>query len=552
MKTLLIPSATLIPKEMRNRFGEIPAILYPLNGMPLIEHIYRQYKDIVDNIVLVLHKKKELAIDYVTTKGLNIKVIELDKMYDLGYTVFKGMEYICQNDSAEEVYINFADTLVFDELSSLCKDTFYCVQEKLNDTWTFFELDNAGSIKMIYDKTETTDNEEPPELSMFVGCFYICESIDFFKYLSAAIEIENRPSDSFYIAIKMYSACHSVEFSIAQEWFDVGHSENYLHARTGVQARVFNTIEIDETRGILKKTSINKDKFINEINWYLKLPNKLQYLIPRIYNYSTARENPFIEMECYGYNTLHELFLYGQLPLYRWQNIFEKLRFVIRDMGRYSVVGAEDILRSMRDIYILKTIDRLDSLRKVSEFSSFFASEIVINNKQYHSLDYYMRILPDVLEKKLLNGKNLSFSIIHGDLCFSNILLEESHGFMRVIDPRGEFGVFDIYGDVRYEIAKLLHSIEGKYDFIIEDMFKINVHNNEITYIIHHKTDGILSVFKDVFKTELKNYNDIKLIESTLFLSMIPLHNDYPNRQFAMLATGIILLDEVLKESFYE
>lgn len=552
MKTLLIPSATLIPKEMRNKFGEIPAVLYPLNGMPIIEHIYRQYKSIVDNIVLVVYKKKELAIDYVKTKGLDIEIIELDEMHDLGYTIYKGMEYICQNSIKGSVYINFADTLIFDDLSLFSKDTFFCVQEKLNDTWTFFQLAENGSIRNIYDKTEFVANEEPPELSMFVGCFYISKVINFYMYLSSAVELTQQPYDSFYMAVKVYSENHSVQFVVAQEWFDIGHSENYLHAKTGVQARVFNTIEIDEARGILKKTSINKDKFINEIKWYLKLPNKLQYLIPRIYNYSIARENPYIEMECYGYNTLHELFLYGQLPLYRWQNIFEKLRFVICDMGRYSVTGTEDILRSMRDMYILKTVNRLDSLRKVPEFHSFFKDDIFINNNRYHSLDFYMQILPNIIEEKLLNCNNLRFNIIHGDLCFSNILLEENHGFMRVIDPRGEFGLFDIYGDVRYEMAKLLHSIEGKYDFIIEDMFKINIHGNEITYGIHHKADGILSVFQDVFRIELEQYQDIKLIESTLFLSMIPLHNDYPNRQFAMLATGIVLLDEVLKESFYE
>ena len=66
------------------------------------------------------------------------------------------------------------------------------------------------------------------------------------------------------------------------------------------------------------------------------------------------------------------------------------------------------------------------------------------------------------------------FSIIHGDLCFANIMVDENYSFIKVIDPRGKFGNFDVYGDFRYELAKLFHSVDGKYDFIIKDLFKIN------------------------------------------------------------------------------
>lgn len=65
------------------------------------------------------------------------------------------------------------------------------------------------------------------------------------------------------------------------------------------------------------------------------------------------------------------------------------------------------------------------------------------------------------------------FNIIHGDLCFANIMVDNTFSFIKVIDPRGKFGDFDIYGDYRYELAKLFHSVDGKYDFIIKDLFTI-------------------------------------------------------------------------------
>ena len=49
-------------------------------------------------------------------------------------------------------------------------------------------------------------------------------------------------------------------------------------------------------------------------------------------------------------------------------------------------------------------------------------------------------------------------------------MVDDNFSFIKVIDPRGKFGTYDIYGDFRYELAKLFHSVDGKYDFIIKDL----------------------------------------------------------------------------------
>jgi choline kinase len=548
MKTLLIPSAALIPLEMRKKLGEIPAILFPLDGIPLLDHLYRQYKEIVDKIYLVVYKKKELIINYVQTKELNIEIVELDRLQDLGYTILCGLDKIIKQPENEGVYINFADTLIYDSLDMLSEDSCFYVNGAFNEVWTFFQLDDKNRIVKLYDKQVMTQESVTKDFPFFVGCFYLKNVDVFYNCLIKSDHDKCSDTDSFYTALQEYSGLQHLLFPFAQKWFDVGHKENYLKAQTGVQSRSFNTIEIDESRGILKKTSLNKEKFINEINWYLKLPSKLQYLTPRIYKYSTSMIKPYVEMECYGYNTLHELFLYGKLPLYKWQNIFEKLLFIIKDMSRFTVDSPAASTEAMRDIYITKTLSRLESIKSSQDFLIFFDNPIMINGKNYHSLSYYIEILPQIIEEELLNSSDKKFNIIHGDLCFSNILLEENHGFMRIIDPRGEFGAFDIYGDPRYEMAKLLHSIEGKYDFIIEDMFKLEKDGTSLSFIIPQKTDDLLKVFCDVFSTELQAYSKIRLIESLLFLSMIPLHSDNILRQYAMLATGIMLLENVLEE----
>ena len=121
---------------------------------------------------------------------------------------------------------------------------------------------------------------------------------------------------------------------------------------------------------------------------------------------------------------------------------------------------------------------------------------------------------------------------------------------MRIIDPRGKFGTFDIYGDKRYELAKLLHSLEGGYDYIIEDMFDLSIRDNCINYKLRRSNNIACNAFKKVFVINKSFKEELRLIEATLFLGMIPLHSDSLRRQYAMMATGIQLLSKAEMEGF--
>ncbi len=543
MKVLIIPSAVLVPREMRSKLGDMPAILYPLNSKPMIDHLYEKYKDEVDDIYVVAYKKSNLVKDYISIKNYPIKVVLLDQLKDIGYTIATGLN-AAYNDHAkiDYTYINFADTLIENSFGEFSSNVSIFSEENYSQDWTYFSLE-GNKIKTIIDKNDTIHDQQENEFKTFVGVFGIENTEEFKKYLEDELKQGFFENDSFYRAWGKFTNERNCEFTKAEKWFDAGHSDRYLKAKTGVEARAFNSIEIDEKRGILTKRSQNVDKFIDEIMWYVKMPNKLQYLIPRVYDYSTDRYNAYISMEYYGYNTLHELFVFGNLPLYRWQSIFEKIRFIISDMRQYKVTGHEqEKIDAMKDMYITKTIDRLNKLRKDKNFSEFFTHDITINGEKYHSLDYYINMLPEYIEERLIKDQNIDFNVIHGDLCFSNVLIEENYGFMRILDPRGRFGSFDIYGDGRYELAKLMHSVEGKYDFIIEDMVKLTVEETSIDYEVTGMSRNISKVFEDIFADGVYDYKDLQLIESLLFLSMIPLHNDSVSRQYAMLATGLELL----------
>ena len=536
---------------MQKKFGKIPAVLYPLGDGSIIERIYQQYNSNVDEIYVIAYKKQELIRDYIQFKRLPVNIIYLDQIKDLGYTILFGLDYVLkQYDKIDACFINFADTLIRDDLFDLQKDVAYYTKAIFEEEWTYFR-EEEGVITNIVDRSSSDIFESGGETTenLFVGVFQFLQP----KILAACVRKAQNDTainmDSFYKGLQDYSHLVPMKFLQTSNWLDVGHSENYFKAKKGVEARSFNYITIDEERGILIKRSENKEKLIHEILWYVKVPEKLQYLLPRIYDYSLSAESPFVSMEYYGYNTLHELLIYSEVPLLKWQMIFKKLLFAINEMESYKALGSqEEIHTALRSMYIDKTKNRLEELRLNANFSRFFSEDIIINGRQYRSLDGYLAVLPEFIEEIVISTFNGTFSIIHGDLCFSNILIEDNYGFMRFIDPRGQFGGFDIYGDARYEMAKLLHTVEGNYDLIIEDMFSVKVNSSNIDYEIPYKTTKILSVFKEVFAEKLTNYVALQLIEATLFLSMIPLHHNSLQRQYAMLAVGIQLFENVIQQ----
>ena len=170
-------------------------------------------------------------------------------------------------------------------------------------------------------------------------------------------------------------------------------------------------------------------------------------------------------------------------------------------------------------------------MKQNDNFKNFFKNEISVNGKKYQSLESIMKLLEVEIPNMLYDVDE--FHIIHGDLCFANIMIDTNLSFIKVIDPRGKFGKFDIY------------------DFIIKDMFHVayNVDDATITYsIIDRKRNfDLYELFVEVFAEEIAgDIKKIEFIEALLFLSMIPLHGESLQHQMVMLGTGLEILNRVI------
>jgi aminoglycoside phosphotransferase len=343
--------------------------------------------------------------------------------------------------------------------------------------------------------------------------------------------------------LKNVAAVRPIRATPAGDWLDCGNPDRRDSShRALLQKRAFNEMSIDSVFGVVTKRSRHVEKFLDEINYLRLLPPELSVLFPRVVGCSTDYDDPWLSMEYYGYPTLSEVFVFENVDPGVWEQVFLHLRQIVTDgFMRRRAPLARDTLRAM---YIDKTRRRMEGLSGPEELLRLTRHEgpLTINGRAMQNLPaLWPRIEAEV--DRLADGAQ--GCIVHGDLCLSNILYDLRSRVCKLLDPRGSFGVSGLYGDPRYDVAKLYHSVYGLYDFIINDLFSVSVAGDQIQLDIRARPyhQQIRERFEKVFFGPFDRRQTL-LITALLFASMPALHYDVPARQLAMYARSIQLLDE--------
>ena len=196
-------------------------------------------------------------------------------------------------------------------------------------------------------------------------------------------------------------------------------------------------------------------------------------------------------------------------------------------------------------MYFEKTSNRIYELVKTdSLFKKIFDEDfILINNKKFKN----WKLLKEKIRERIdIMYNNKDNCLIHGDLYFSNILYDTEEKKFKLIDPRGKWGK-NVSGDIKYDLAKIRHSIVGGFDTIINGLYSAKyLEKNRIEYKIFNSENNKI-IGDELDRNIEKNWklDEIKIIEGLLFISMLPLHKDNPERQLALFCVGIERLNEI-------
>ena len=433
--------------------------------------------------------------------------------------------------------------------------------------WCTVEIDANGAITAWHDKDAGLAG---PQLAL-IGVYHFPDATELARAAAAADELAAADERRTELAdiLKNAAAERPIRAVPAGNWLDCGNPDRRDEShRTLLQKREFNELSIDNLFGVVTKRSRHVEKFLDEINYLRLLPSELSVLFPRVVDYSTDYHDPWLAMEYYGYPTLAEVFVFENVDPAIWEQVFVHLREIVQQgfmQRRYPLSDG-----ALREMYLEKTRKRLDDLRGPPELLRLVRHDgpLVVNGRQMQNLP----VLWERIEAEVGRlSENVQGCIVHGDLCLSNILYDLRSRVCKLLDPRGSFGSAGIYGDPRYDIAKLYHSTYGLYDFITNDLFHVSVAGHEVRLEIRCRPQHgeIRERFEKVFfgkrghstfltpigdrsesggkKVEcpLFDRREILLLTGLLFASMPALHYDEPSRQIAMYTRAIQLFDEL-------
>lgn len=454
-------------------------------------------------------------------------------------TILDSLSLGLRSAPAGPISVILGDTLIRDRFDR-DEDFVYTGRGDGSRRWCAIKTDDAGRILSYHEKDGATSNDDP----VLAGYYRFKDS----RLLAECVKKARRRPDARQIsdALALYGKRNHVHAVSAKKWHDFGHIDRLVEARQELlQPRFFNSLKFDPLFHTITKVSRNQVKLRAELDWYRALPERLRVLTPRIVSQRTTNGKLQVEMEYYAYPTLAELFLYSNLHPNTWAMILRRVMRVHHAFGEHAGRISRSRLRMM---YWDKLWTRVDALREQSAAWGpiLDAPELSVNGEVLHNLGYLRNAIRSRVERLVKTAK---IRVIHGDLCFSNILFDITSQIIKVIDPRGSFGRRGIYGDSRYDIAKLRHSASGLYEHIVADLFELKQTGNEFqAHVAADDLHGqIAKTLDELILAEGYDLADIRFIEGLLFVSMTPLHGDYPKRQRMMYLTGLKLLNEALK-----
>ena len=538
---VLILSAGKIERELENIFGNIPSGLIPLQGKPVVFQIINKLlKEGFKKISITTGFKKEILEKIISEQykdQIQLNFITTDFEKPPGNSILTAIEKIQE----QKLLVILGDTLVENELSNLIQknNDFVLISNNFERpaNWCIITLKNK-KLNLIFDKTK--DLEKNNEQYALVGVYYF-DDLASLKQISANFEQEQIEISDL---IKKYKEQKVISTEICKQWYDVGHVENYFTSKQmALKARYFNTLRFDKSSEIVTKTSENVQKLNDEIEWYKQIPNDLSKLTPKIISFNQSKK-PFLKIEYIKHPTLAELWLYSNFSTKLWMEILENLFKILIQFRKYPGFVSVDDYNLM---YKTKTEERVNELISLNEyFKRILEKDVVlINGKKYRN----WFVIKKQIEVKIHDLYDEQDNcLIHGDLCFSNIFSNFKNKNFKLIDPRGKWGS-GMHGDLKYDVAKLRHSIVGGFDTITNGLYStsLNIENNQIDVnIFKPKNHEEVCTHLDNLIQNKWNLNEIKLIEGLLFISMLPFHRDHFERQLAFYSIGIQRLNEVL------
>lgn len=514
---IIINSGAYVIPELQAELGRIPPCMLPVGNRKLIEHqiheLRKQHR--LEKIYVTLPESYCLSLsEQRLLDALDVQPIATRDDFSLAEAILFALN-TCDIDTHGVIRLVHGDTLIMNLPSPIPDHALgvaYCSDDY---DWQMEYTDREGAL-------------------VWCGLFSFRHRHDLIQTLALS-------RGNFVQAVQDYRRRHPIQLLQLDHWHDLGHVNTYFRSRAAVTTqRAFNTLQV--VQGVVHKTGEPDIKIQAEGNWFDRLPVRLRRFIPQLIDKGINHTGQsYYQLEYLPIMPLNELFVHGRNSASEWRRLFELIdRFLqlcaIEDTSveTRALIGAD-----FKQLITQKTQQRLKQYSNSTGFD-------LTHPMQYaeHHLPSIQQIAYVCIERTL--KLNEFPAVIHGDLGFSNVLFDSRADQIKVIDPRGltAQAELSIYGDQKYDLAKLAHSVIGLYDFIIAGRYcliEYDLYHVELNFELDERINEIQKIFDQYEFGHSLTIAQIMPLVVLLFLSMLPLHQDRPDRQRAMLANAVRL-----------
>jgi hypothetical protein len=408
--------------------------------------------------------------------------------------------------------------LISSNLTIIDKQTFGLFLKKIQYIDDSLSLSDGNSLKPLLklNKEEILDFLHAAQSS----------DEDFYDLLEEKFQhTEKFTQETFYLEIRSYV-------------------DLVKYLQSNFELRFFNSIQ--STKNIITKRSEQKEKMYKEFAFYEFLTDDMKLFFLRPFGFEEHEEYAQYSLERLNVLDVSVQWIHFSLELLQFKNLLDRLFYFV-SVRKKKKVSAEEVKKSAEKLYLSKLDDRVRDLKATEPFAAI--EQIIKNSTSYESvqavIEHYKKLFA-----RIVTFKNYPdyITLSHGDLCFSNMLYDKRIDYLKLIDPKGYTREEDGYMDAHYDLAKLSHSILGNYDFINNGLFDLEYDNNLKVSLVIQGLDELKEMkayFKEFLQKQGFSYPLVRLYEASLFLSMLPLHIDYPKKVVAYLLTGIKILEEL-------
>ncbi len=497
--TVFIPTAG-IGSRLADETRNINKSLVSANNKPIISHQISSFPSDTNFVIALGYKgnlvKEFLNLTYPKYKFSFVNVHPYEgEGSGLGFTLISCKKYLMR----PFIFIS-CDTLVTKKIPPPDYDWIFYSNVKNISEYRSLDV-KKGIVTNIFEK-----GRSDKKLKAYTGLAGIYSYDKFWSEMSNGKKKAIEQGESYALRKMLDNQIKAIH----SPWFDSGNKDSLQILRKKFRSKDSPNILPKENEAIwfvgnnAIKFSIDKN-FIKE---RVQRSKKIQDFVPKIISHTP---------NMYKYNKVDGDVLSKVISV----PLFLKLLKTSENFWKIKKLNKAKKIAFKKEclfFYKNKTIDRINQF--YLKFKTKDKNEI-INGKKVPTLEL---LINKIDWDDISNGIPSRF---HGDYHFENILWNNKDKLFTFLDWRQNFSGNLNYGDLYYDLAKLMHGLIVSHDAVNKNQFIIDWSKKEIKYSIYRK-----KVLKDceLYFTKwitLNNYSlkKVNIICALIFLNIASLHH---------------------------